>query len=66
MDNSIQDSARTGQYMSRHPADYGRIYETLPPSKHTGLLNPNFIYTSAANTNIRKTFDRMRAEQAAK
>ncbi len=29
-----------------------------------GLLNPAFIYRNAASTDIRQTFDRIRAQQA--
>lgn len=36
------------------PKDTGRI----------GLLNPTFKYVNAASTDIRKTFDRIRQEQA--
>ena len=41
-------------------------FKRASPITRTGLMNPNFVYTSAANTNIRKTFDRVRAEKAAK
>lgn len=42
---------------------------TLVPGMITpkvGLLNPAFVYINAANTDIRQTFDRIRAEQAGK
>ena len=37
-----------------------------PAKARVGLLNPAFVYRSAASTDIRQTFERIRAAQANK
>lgn len=38
----------------------------VAPQVKVGLLNANFIYVQSKKTDIRKTFERVRAEMAAK
>jgi hypothetical protein len=41
-----------------------RLRLTVPaPKPIGGLMDPRFVYVPAAATDIRKTFDRIRAEQ---
>ena len=46
--------------IKRHITNYPTV---IKPK--VGLLNPAFVYRSAAMTDIRQTFSRVRAEQAA-
>ena len=42
------------------------ISEPVRSSERVGLLNPAFVYRNAASTNIRETFDRVRAQRGSK
>ena len=42
------------------------IVPPAPKDTRVGLMNPSFVYTPASQTDIRKTFERIRAQQGKK